>query len=174
MRVRSQSLQSSIWLLPPVFAVNVCLCAVKIVHLNDGRVLRQAAGRFRRLADGQVLNVAAPEDDVLKHLIPGRDGPFGGPILGSKRANCLEKSEWSFWDPKLKFWGWIYNTNDIIKIGGKKALRLSSVTCLWPTLILVDFLLKLLRRTQILLLIYRECWSKSFWIYRTQASANIT
>lgn len=59
--------------------------------MDDGRVL-QAGRSFGGLTHGEVLDVAASEDDVLKDFISRWNGPLGGPVLRSKRANCAQVS----------------------------------------------------------------------------------
>ena len=57
-------------------------------YLNDGRVIGQAALqcglRLRRVADANVLDVAATEDDVLVDLVSRGHGPIRGAILGAE------------------------------------------------------------------------------------------
>lgn len=57
------------------------------VYLHNGRVLRERTRRFGWLAHRQVLDVAAPEDDVLKGVIAGGDGPVSGAVLSAKGAH---------------------------------------------------------------------------------------
>lgn len=56
-------------------------------YLDDGRVLGERARWFGRLTHRQVLDVAAPEDDVLKDVVSGRNGPVRRAILGTKGAD---------------------------------------------------------------------------------------
>lgn len=51
--------------------------------MDDGRVL-QAGRSFGGLTHGEVLDVAASEDDVLEDFISRWNGPLGGPVLSSK------------------------------------------------------------------------------------------
>lgn len=60
-------------------------------YLDDGRVLGQRAGGFGRLAHGQVLDVTASEDDVLKRVIPRRNWPVSGPVFSAERTNCQRR-----------------------------------------------------------------------------------
>lgn len=62
-------------------------------YLDDGRVLGQRAGGFGWLAHGQVLDVAASEDDVLKRVIPRRNWPVGGPVFSAERTNCQRRKQ---------------------------------------------------------------------------------
>lgn len=55
--------------------------ACLVAHLDDGGVLRKRARWLGRFTHGQVLDVTAPEDNVLKGVIAGRDGPVSGPVL---------------------------------------------------------------------------------------------
>lgn len=59
-------------------------------YLNDGRVLQASRGLWG-LTHGEVFDVAASEDDVLKDFISRRNRPFSGPVLSSKGANCSER-----------------------------------------------------------------------------------
>lgn len=59
-----------------------------VSYLDDGRVLRKRAWWFGRLTDGQVLNVAASEDDVLEGVVSRRDGSVGGTVLCAEGPNC--------------------------------------------------------------------------------------
>lgn len=54
------------------------------VYLDNSRVLRERACWFGRLTHGQVLDVAASEDDVLEGVISRWNGPVGGPVLCAK------------------------------------------------------------------------------------------
>jgi len=56
-------------------------------YLDDRGVLGQRARGFGRLTHRQVLDVAASEDDVLKGVVPGRNGPVGGSVLRPEGAN---------------------------------------------------------------------------------------
>lgn len=58
-----------------------------LVYLDDGRILGQGAGGFGWLAHRQILDVAAPEDDVLKGIISRRDGPVSGAVLSAEGAD---------------------------------------------------------------------------------------
>lgn len=60
-------------------------------YLNDSRVL-QAGRSFWGLTHGEVLDVAASEDDVLKDFISRWNRPLSGSVLSSKRANCTKDS----------------------------------------------------------------------------------
>lgn len=64
-----------------------------LAYLDDGRVLGQRAGGFGWLAHGQVLDVAASEDDVLKRVIPRRNWPVGGPVFSAERTNCQRRKQ---------------------------------------------------------------------------------
>ena len=50
-------------------------------YLDNGRVLGQRACWLRWLTHSEVLDVASSENDVLKDLISGRDGPISGAIF---------------------------------------------------------------------------------------------
>lgn len=60
---------------------NIDLCGQ--TYLNNGRVL-QAGRSFWGLTHGEVLDVTASEDDVLKDFISRWNGPLSGPVLSSK------------------------------------------------------------------------------------------
>lgn len=62
-------------------------------YLDDGRVLRVRACRLGRFTHGQVLDVAASEDDVLKDVLTRWDGPVGGPVLGAEGTDWRDGRE---------------------------------------------------------------------------------
>merc|ERR1719300_1837948 len=59
--------------------------------LDDSRIVWESTFKgwpwLGRLADTDVLDVGATEDDVLVGLIPGGHRAVGGPVLGSIRPN---------------------------------------------------------------------------------------
>ena len=61
---------------------------IQTTDLDNGRVLVHAARGFGWLADSQVFDVTATEDDVLEDLIPGWYGPLSRTVFGTEGTNC--------------------------------------------------------------------------------------